>query len=278
MYKSKMRTLFLNLNSLLLCTSLSGAFVIPQGNTIKKSSIRAATGQASATTASTSPKSKSPIFEYLKFDGSTPNFDVIEKTIEYVKRQETSKPFSYEEIFDDDYVLRGPVIGPIDRADLQLSQKGLGLFEAYPNVRVDSFGFTIDPENPYRCLYFSRWRSVHEGDLDVYGQIYPATGVEAETPISVFSIVWTPQGKIIYEQVGAVVDRFEGNTQGKAAVFGLLHNAGLMISGSPGGVVTRFTQRMGHFIGGLGRSWSEESKIPSWWKSKSRGADETDQF
>ena len=41
--------------------------------------------------------------------------------------------------------------------------------------------------------------------------------------MSVSSVVWIPQGKIIYDQVGAVVD-----TQGKkAAVFSLLHTAGL---------------------------------------------------
>lgn len=217
------------------------------------------------------------MFEYLKFDGK-PTFDVVKKTKDYIEMQQTSEPFTNEDIYDDKYVLRGPVIGPINRADLQLSQKGLGLFEAYPNVRIKTFGYTVDPENPYRCLYFQRWRSVQEGDLDAYGQIYPATGAEAETPLSVFSVVWTPEGKIVYEQVGAVVDRFEGNTQGKAAVFGLLHNAGLMIAGNPGGPITRFTQRLGHFIGGLGRSWSEEDKIPSWWKSESRGADETDQF
>ena len=34
--------------------------------------------------------------------------------------------------------------------DLSGSQNGLGLFEAYPNIKIDSFGFNIDPENNYR--------------------------------------------------------------------------------------------------------------------------------
>lgn len=29
-----------------------------------------------------------------------------------------------------------------------------------------------------------------------------------------FSIVWTPEGKIIYEHLTTAVDRFEGNTKG----------------------------------------------------------------
>jgi hypothetical protein len=53
---------------------------------------------------------------------------------------------------------------------------------------------------------------------------------------------------------------FEGNTQGKAAVFGLLSVA----------------QRFGHIIGTVGRAFSKEEEIPSWWTSKSRGAELSD--
>lgn len=223
-----------------------------------------------------SPTSKSPIFEYLKFDGA-PSFDVLAKTKAYVESQSaTGGPD--EGMFDPDYVLRGPVIGPINRADLAASQTGLGLRDAFPNLRIDTFGYTVDPENPYKCYYFQRWRAVHEADLDAYGDIFPATGTDAETPVSIFSVVWTPAGKVVYEQVGAVVDRFEGNTEGKAAVFGLLHTAGLKLNANPGDKLFKFIQSLGHALGGRGRSWSKEEDIPSWWVSKSRGADETDQW
>ena len=241
-------------------------------NNVALCSTAEATDTAAAPT--TKKVSKSPMFEYLKFDGA-PTFDVIAKTTDYVNAQSWELD---ESIYDKDYVLRGPVIGPINRSDLRGSQTGLGLKEAFPNVEIDTFGYTIDPENPYRCFYFQRWRAVHEADLDAYGDIFPATGVEMEAPVSVFSVVWTPEGKIIYEQVGAVVDRFEGNTQGKAAVFGLLHIAGLKLNASPGDAVFGLIQRIGHLLGGRGRSWSKEEGIPKWWVSKSRGADDTDQW
>jgi len=233
--------------------------------------VMALVAQSPTTTKKTS---KSPMFEYLKFDGN-PTFDVLEKTKEYVGSQSFDMA---QDIYDKDYVLRGPVIGPINRKDLKTSQTGLGLREAFPDVNIDTFGYTIDPENPYRCFYFQRWRATHTGDLDSYGDIFEATGIEAEMPVSVFSVVWTPEGKIIYEQVGAVVDRFEGNTAGKAAVFGLLHTAGLKLDANPGDKVFAFIQRLGHLLGGRGRSWSKEDEIPDWWASKSRGADDTDQW
>lgn len=221
-------------------------------------------------------ESTSPMFEYLKFD-SAPTFDVVKKTQDYVNKVSETGELD-ESLYDEDYVLRGPVIGPINRADLALSQKGLGIREAFPDITIDSFGFTVDPENPYRCFYFQRWRGTNTGDLDNYGQIYPATNNKMETPVSLFSVVWTPSQKIIYEQVGAVVDRHEGNTKGKAAVFGMLHTAGLDLSANPGDKVFATIQRIGHFVGGLGRSWTKEEDIPEWWVSKSRGADATEQW
>ena len=70
--------------------------------------------------------------------------------------------------------------------------------------------------------------------------------------------------------------RFEGNTEGKAAVFGMLHTAGIKIPGTPGSLFLQFVQRVGHVLGNSGRSFSREEDIPSWWTSKARGADPTD--
>ena len=255
------------------------AFVAPRSSAVPSQTTQICMSTAEQTKTSTSTKSKSPMFEYLKFDGTTPSFDVISKTKEYIESTQTMGGDRLDEsIYDEKYVLRGPVIRPINRADLAGSQKGLGLRAAFPNVQIDTFGYTVDPENPYRVFYFQRWRAVHEYDLDAYGDVFPATGTEAEMPVSVFSVVWTPEGKIIYEQVGAVVDRLEGNTEGKAAVFGLLHTAGLKLNANPGDFLFQIIQRIGHAIGGRGRSWSREEDIPSWWVSKSRGADPTDKW
>lgn len=232
------------------------------------------TTNGSPSTATTTPKSQNPTFEYLKFDNN-PTFDVLSKTKEYLERLQ-EKGID-ESMYADDYVLRGPVVGPITRKDLGLTQNDLGFAKAYPNIKIDSFGFTIDPENKYRCFYFQRWRAVHENDLDILSSIYPATNKLAEMPVAAFTMVWNPEGKIVYEQVGAVVDRHEGNTQGKAAIFGLLHNAGLKIPASPGDKLFSVIQRLGN-LAGPGRGWSREEDIPDWWVSKSRGADETEQW
>ena len=71
----------------------------------------------------------------------------------------------------------------------------------------------------------------------------------ASIPVSVLTIVWNPEGKFIYqsyEHVGAVVDRLEANAAGEAAVFELLHHAGLKTPANPGDKVFRCSQSVGH--------------------------------
>jgi hypothetical protein len=226
---------------------------------------------------STNPQSKSPIFEYLKFDRN-PQFDVLAKAKACIESKAKSE--NMEARYAPDYVLRGPVIGPMTRKDLIDNFQGLGILSAFPDLRMESFGFTIDPENPYRCFYFQRWKGTHTEDMHSFGQVYPATGKEMETPVSVFSMVFNPEGKVVYDQVGAVVDRHEGNTQGKAAVFGLLHAAGMRLSASPGDVVFSLIQRVSHSFGteNAGRIWSRPEDIPKWWVSPSKGAEGTEQW
>merc|ERR1712028_175381 len=93
---------------------------------------------------------------------------------------------------------------------------------------------------------------------------------EMESPVSCFSLVFNPEGKIVYESVGGVVDRHEGNTQGQAAVFGMLHTAGVKLPKNLS--VLAFFQKLGHVQGNTGRAWSKKALIPKWWKSESRGA------
>jgi hypothetical protein len=147
---------------------------------------------------SASSTSTNQIFEFLKWGGSQPDFDVLQKTKEYVDLVTVERRAPRKELYHPDYVLRGPVVGPLTSNDLVSTQKGF---------QFEAFGYTIDPENPYRCFYFQRWRGTHSGTLMAGDQAYEATGNFMETPVSVFSVVWTPDQNIIYEQVGSVVDR-----------------------------------------------------------------------
>ena len=65
-----------------------------------------------------------------------------------------------------------------------------------------------------------------------------------------FSITFNPEGKIIYECLTTAVDRFEGNTNGKVTVFGLLETAGVSLDNNVGNPILIFQQKLNRFLNG----------------------------
>ena len=104
----------------------------------------------------------------------------------------------------------------------------------------------------------------------------PPTQKRIEIPIHVTSVVWNPEGKVAYESISPPTDRFEGNTKGAGAVFGLLFGAGLENPTQVGDRALMLQQRLATEVFGVGKSWSKEEDVPAWWKSQAKGADPTD--
>ena len=212
--------------------------------------------------------------DHLKFGGSAPTFDVLAKTKEYAAASTNEEAIAY---YADDYVFRGSIIGPISGQEVADTQKGFKVDTAYPDLDRGIFGFTIDPQNPYRCLFFERWTATNTGEAKIGPRTLPPTGNRVETPLHVSSITWNPEGKIIYNSISPPVDRFEGNTKGAGAVFGLLVGAGIDSGPASVGLPTlMLQQKIVQKLGFLGKQWSDEADVPAWWKSKARGADPND--
>ena len=215
--------------------------------------------------------------DVLKFDGA-PSFDVLEKTQEYIAATAASTQAA-PEFHAGDYVFRGSIVGPITAKDVAATQKGFNLLGAYPDIDRGIFGLTIDPKNPYRCFFFERWTGTNTGSIKIGSLLtLPPTGKSVETPIHISSIVWNPEGKIVYESISPPVDRFEGNTKGSGAVFGLLAGAGLQLPAAVGDGALMLQQRLNTDLlsGIFGRTWSRDAEVPAWWKSKAKGADPND--
>lgn len=155
--------------------------------------------------------------------------------------------------------------------------QGFKIEDAYPDFKAETFGFSIDPNNPYRCLFFERYSGTNLGSIKLGPLSLPATGNFVEPPMHATSVTWNPEGKIKYLSISPPVDRFEGNTGGAGAIFGLLVGAG--VSNGPATVghpQLMIQQKLVQSLGFLGKQWSNEEDIPSWWKSKARGADPND--
>ena len=125
-----------------------------------------------------------------------------------------------------------------------------------------------------------RWTATHTGDLKLPKlPAAPATGRQSTSPAFPFSVVWDPDGRVIFEHLGPAVDRFEGNTKGKVAVFGLLDTAGLPLDVSVGNPILVFAQKVNAFLdfdGTSAKAYSKPEDVPSWWKSGAVGGEVND--
>uniref|UniRef100_A0A7S1VPF3 Uncharacterized protein n=1 Tax=Grammatophora oceanica TaxID=210454 RepID=A0A7S1VPF3_9STRA len=197
--------------------------------------------------------------------------ELVQMTKNYVENPNT-------EVWDDDFVFRGPVIGPLVKKDLiaTLGPVASNLKEAFPDLEANAFGFNADdPIEPNRVWYFVRPRGTFEGAFDhpVVGKIEP-TGAKLIGPPEARSVTWTDEGKVKHQTVGYVTDRFTGDTtDGKGAVFGQYHVMGQNIDGVPGSPRLRFLQWLAEFLPGVPKSYSKKEDIPEWWTDPRLGAD-----
>lgn len=181
---------------------------------------------------------------------------------------------------DDEFVFRGPVIGPLVKKDL-LATLGANedLRNAFPDLQANAFGFTADdPIEPNRVWFFVRPRGTFQGDFKFPGigssQIIEATGAPYIGPPECRSVVFNAKGKIKYQTVGYVVDRFTGDTTGgRGAIFGQYAVMGQEIDANPGAFSTVFLQKLGEYLPNVPKSYSKREDLPAWWKDERMGAE-----
>jgi hypothetical protein len=72
----------------------------------------------------------------------------------------------------------------VNRKDLGETQKCFYLLEAYPDLEIYPFAFSIDPKNPYRYFWFEKWWATHTVTVEAdSSHSLPATGHKDETPV-----------------------------------------------------------------------------------------------
>lgn len=187
--------------------------------------------------------------------------------------------------WSDDFLLRGPVIGPLCKKDLIATLSSVageenrkGLSDAIPDMKTNTFGFTADdPIEPNRVWFFVRPRGTFTGPFDhpVVGRIEP-TGAKYIAPPEARSLIFNDDGKIKYSSVGYVTDRFTGDTTGgRGAVFGQYAVMGQEIDDTVGSLSTVLLQKLTMLLpeGMIPKSYSRKEDVPEWWRDSRMGAE-----
>jgi len=202
---------------------------------------------------------------------SSDDVQLIEHVKEFV---ETGTGFGTPprpELISEDFVFRGPIIGPLCKADYIKTLNTNRVHEAFPDLASGAFGYTIDPKEPQRVWFFTRFTGTNTGPIRLGNFVQvPPTGGEVEGAPEVNSVLLDENKKVKLFTVGYNVDRDAGTSGGVGALFGLLNSCGIPM---PPGWLFKTGQALGNFAANTlndfagSRTVSREEDIPEWYKA-----------
>lgn len=192
-------------------------------------------------------------------------------------------PLKEDKLLAPDFIFRGPVIGPLNKQDYAEVLEYFSVYKALPDIQPNCFGFSTDPQDPYRVWFFLRATGTYQEPLGgtlgkLASQVTPPDGRVYHGSTEAWSLTFNEQKQVRYISAGYVVDRFEpeATTKGKGLTFGVLASLGLELPSGVNDVRLQFIQRFTQLFTGSNlfpKAFSDASSVPKWWKSDSFGAD-----
>ena len=187
-----------------------------------------------------------------------------------------------ESLFADDFIFRGPVIGPLNKADYKEVLDYFSIYKAFPDMDPNCFGYTVDPEHPFRVWFLVRATGTYQNPLGgPLGTLIRPKNQVYRGSTETWSLVFDGHLKCRLMTAGYVSDRYEDydngtTTNGVGLSFGILETLGLSLPSGPGNFGLRFIQAINGPLVALGltpKAVSAPSEVPDWWSSEKRGAD-----
>lgn len=173
------------------------------------------------------------------------------------------------DLYSEEFVMRGPAVGPLNKSDYCFTMSELKIWEAFPDIQANAFGFSIDPENSDKVWFFVRNTGTNTGPISFGSKVpqIPATNKEIRGPTEAFSMEFDSDLKVRGLTIGYPCNRFEGNTGGLGAFIGLLTGCGLDFLPSIKSPLFKFIQKTGQKIEGYPKTFSNPEDLPSWWET-----------
>jgi len=116
-----------------------------------------------------------------------------------------------EDAFADDFVFRGPGVGPLNKRDYLDTLETFGIWKASPDILPFAFGFAVDPEQPRSVLFQVQNPDTNNGHQGFsFGLSLPSSGNAVFGMLESWSVTFDEAGMVKLLTVGYVVDRFAG--------------------------------------------------------------------
>jgi hypothetical protein len=194
-------------------------------------------------------------------------------------------------ILAEDFVFRSPVIGPLNKYDYIDSLDYFRVYEAFPDINPNCYGFTTDPVEPLKVRFFVKATGTYQKPLGGFlgssaAMLTKPDGRQYMGSTEAWSITFNDLNRMQVKSISAgyVVDRFEEDgflctTDGKGLVYGILNTIGLDLPAAPGSTSLQLTQFLTNQLSKKGgpdalfpKANSDPRKIPQWWSDKRLGA------
>lgn len=188
-----------------------------------------------------------------------------------------------EDLLADDFVFRGPVIGPLNKRDYIDVLDYFSVYRAFPDIEANCFGFSVDPDDPHRVWFLVRASGTYRAPLggalgELAARATPPDGRRYGGSTETWSLTFNNQKQVRYISAGYVSDRFEpeATTRGKGLTFGVLASIGISLPSGVNSPGLQLTQSVAQAVQGTGlfpKAFSDADQIPAWWKSDKFGAE-----
>lgn len=205
----------------------------------------------------------------------TRSAQLIDKAKDFIYNASAFYGPANPDYYSEEFVFRGPFIGPLNKKDYLFTlDVSFQIYKAFPDISPNCWGFSIDPEDPNRVWFMVRNTGTFQNDITLIRGLpsVKATGKKIRGPPETFSITFDDDIKVKALTVGYVADRFEGNTGGLGAAFGIFKAIGVPLPAGDS-LLYNFLGRATVGLDGYPKSLSAEEDIPSWWPYKERLAD-----
>lgn len=182
-------------------------------------------------------------------------------------------------LYADDFIFRGPVIGPLNKDDYREVLEYFSIYKAFPDVDPNCFGYTIDPEDPLRVWYLVRATGTYQHPIGgPLGNVVKPNNEAYRGSPETWSLTFDENLKARLMTAGYVSDRFDelATTDGSGLSFGILNTLGISLFSGPGDPRLRFIQAVNGPLVQLGiapKAVSAPDDLPAWWTDSKRGAD-----
>jgi len=158
--------------------------------------------------------------------GWTPESDLLEMTVDFLNTKTGFfTPFQNDSFAVDEFIFRGPIIGPLTFEDNYAEITPHAPYIGFPDIKPNPTNCWLDPrDNDFGrhvyCILYPTGTHTHMYPSPSGN--FPASNNTIKSSGEVWSVMWNEESKVKMLTIGYPINSYRGNSCGFGAVFALI--------------------------------------------------------